>query len=182
MKLLSSFGDSNYAERAIRVRELLSFLESIKGSTGEVFFYLLEHGAATAWVLEVDAGLPEATVYRAIKRLRKLDIIVPGAIIPKIRGKLGGPRPTVWALAGSSTEEVARAMIKHTRAISPKYKVAEEMVQALLEDTPGIYERNEVTHRELINYLKIKRAPFKRNDVAELMATILLERGIKVWR
>lgn len=183
MKLFLPSGDNSLAERVVAVRQLVAFLEGITTSkvTSDIFFYLLEHGAATAWLLQVDLNQPEASVYRGLKRLRKLDVIVGAFKITTLRGSGGGPRTKVWALQGADAGEVADAIRKHHRALSPKYRVAEEMVQSILEDTPRIYERNEVNYRELVNYLKIQKMPFRRNDVAEMMTAILREKGIKVW-
>ena len=90
---------------------VLSKLRSIFASKAisEVFTYFCLHGATTAWVLQSDLNMPEATAYRALKQLRILGFIVPALKVSKMNRSKGGPRPTVWALEGASQEEVARA-------------------------------------------------------------------------
>ena len=92
-------------------RIILSKLRSIFSSeaVSEVFTYFCLHGATTAWTLQNELDMPEATAYRALKQLRTLGFVLPALKMSKIRHSRGGPRPTVWALEDASPEEVARA-------------------------------------------------------------------------
>jgi len=185
MKLLFSYGENNLSQRAVAVQELVAFLESIMKSpaTSDIFFYFLEHGAATAWLLQVDLTQPEASVYRALKNLRKMDILVDALKISRQRGSRGGPRPTVWALQGADAADVAAAIRKHYRSLSPKYRVAEELVQTVIQEH---LERNThvdgITHRTILGIIRGQAEPYHTRDIADLAATILREQGIKVWR
>ncbi len=185
MKLLFSYGANNLSQRAVAVQELVAFLESIMKSpvTSDVFFYFLEHGAATAWLLQVDLTQPEASVYRALKNLRKMDILVNAIKISKHKDSRGGPRPIVWALQGAHATDVAAAIRKHYRSLSPKYRVAEELVQTVIKDH---LERNThvdgITHRTILGIIKGQAEPYHTRDIADLAATILHGQGIKVWR
>lgn len=185
IRLLLPNGENNLTKRVVAVRELVAFLENIMRSaaTSEVFFYLLEHGAATAWLLQVELQMPEATAYRALKKLRVMDIVVDAITIRHQTGARGGPRPTVWALQGTSPEVVAAAIRKHQRALSPKYRVAEKFVQDILEphlnrDPSG----RGITFNQIIRYSRGQTAPYRNRDIADLAATILTMKGIKVWR
>ena len=97
------------------IQDLLSFTENVFSSpaVAEVFLYFCLHGASTAWVLQNELSMPEATSYRALKRLRSLGIVVPALKVSKIKNSKGGPRPTVWALEGADNDEVARALRLH---------------------------------------------------------------------
>jgi len=75
----------------------------------KVFKYFCLHGAATAWTLQNELDMPEATAYRSLKQLRFLGFVVPALKVSKVKRSKGGPRPTVWALEGASQEEVTRA-------------------------------------------------------------------------
>ncbi len=131
---LSSENEGNYREYVLIFRQLvtrdeninsssllseiprlLSFIEGIFRSPAiaEVFLYFCLHGAATAWVLQNEMNIPEASVYRALKRLRSLGIVVPAIKVSKHRNSKGGPRATVWALGGSSSDEIAGAIRLH---------------------------------------------------------------------
>lgn len=185
MKLLMSNENDNFAERAMAVRELISFLESILRSkvTSEVFFYLLEHGAATAWVLQVDLDQPEASVYRALKRLRKKDIIVGAFKITTQKGSGGGPRTKVWSIQGADATQVADAIRKHHRALSPKYRVAEEIVQSVISGyLKGRPSQEGITYRKILALVRPELQTYRAGDIAELAAVVLQAQGIKVWR
>ena len=185
MKLLLSYGSTNPLERVKHAQKILSFLENIMRShvTAEVFFYLLEHGATTAWVLQVDLQMSESSAYRALKRLRKSDIVFKATNIRHQHDIRGGPRPIVWALQGTPPEIVAKAIIQHQRALSPKYRVAEKFVQEVL--TPHLnkdqYSKG-ITFRQIIRYSRGHTDPFRNRDISEIAATILITKNIKVWR
>ena len=178
-------GENNLTKRVVAVRELVAFLESIMSSaaTSEVFFYLLEQGAATAWLLQVELQMSEATSYRALKRLRKMDLLIDATKIRHQHDTRGGPRPVVWALQGTPPEKIAGAIRKHQRALSPKYRVAEKFVQDILEphlnrDPSG----KGITFNQIIRYSRGQTAPYRNRDIADLAVTILTMKGIKVWR
>jgi hypothetical protein len=66
--------------------------------------------------------------------------------------------------------------------LSPKFRIAEEVAQTILDEY--IIKRNvsEVTYREIIIQVKELKMPFRAPDIAELAADYLNEKGIKVWR
>ncbi len=185
IKLLLPYGDNMLAERTMAIQELVAFFESImKGpATSDVFFYFLEHGAATAWLLQVDLMQSESTIYRVLKNLRKMDILVDAIKIPRQVGSKGGPRPIVWAIRGADATDVASAIRKHHRSLSPKYRVAENLVQTIIKEH---LERNThidgITHRMILSIIKGHAEPYHVGDIAVLSATILRQQGVKVWR
>jgi len=183
-KLLLLDGETNLAATLRNIQELLSFSEKIFSSSAiaEAFLYFCLHGASTAWVLQNELNMPEATSYRVLKRLRTLGIVVPALKVSKIRNSKGGPRPTVWALEGASTEEVATSLRLHYKMLSPKFRVAEEVAQTIMDEY--IVKRNvdEISYKEIIIQVKELRMPFRTPDIADLAADYLHERGIKVWR
>jgi len=166
------------------IQELLNFNEKIfsSSSVAESFMYFCLHGAATAWVLQSELNMPEATAYRALKRLRAMDIVVPALKVSKVKRSKGGPRPTVWALQNAESEEIAKALKLHYKMLSPKYKVAEEVAQTILEEYSQDGELDEISYKDIVGQVKELKIPFKAPDVAELTARYLHERGIKVWR
>lgn len=182
MKLLLSYESINPLDRVREAQQLLSFIESIFSSstTGAVFMYLLERGAATSWLLQVNLEIPEATTYQALKRLRRMQLITPELRITRKKYGKGGPRPVVWALLTATPEDVAVAARDHHRALSPNYRVAEELVQYLLEE----FVQEEITYRQILEHAKHKltMSTQRIRDVSELSAIILKEKGIRVWR
>jgi len=176
--------ENNLATTLKNIQELLSFSEKIFSSSAvaEAFLYFCLHGSATAWVLQNELNIPEASVYRALKRLRSLGIVVPAIKVSRNRNSKGGPRPTVWALEGSSTDEIARALRLHYQMLSPKFRIAEEVAQTILDEYITKRNVSEVTYREIIIQVKELKMPFRAPDIAELAADYLKEKGIKVWR
>lgn len=176
--------ENNLATTLKNIQELLSFSEKIFSSSAvaESFLYFCLHGSATAWVLQNELNIPEASVYRALKRLRSLGIVVPAIKVSRNRNSKGGPRPTVWALEGSSTDEIASALRLHYQMLSPKFRIAEEVAQTILDEYITKRNVSEVTYREIIIQVKELKMPFRAPDIAELAADYLKEKGIKVWR
>ena len=118
-KLKSLLSESdNPEDRKRDSQSVLFFIQRIFTSkvTGAVFMYFLVHGATTAWLLQVNLRIPEASVYRALKRLRALGIVTPEMRIPKQRHSQGGPRTVVWSLIDSHIDDVARAVRDHEKA------------------------------------------------------------------
>lgn len=183
-RLLSSDESESLASKLKNIQNLLSFGEKIfsSSSVAELFLYFCLHGAATAWALQTELSMPEATVYRALKRLRAMKIVVPALKVSKMRNSKGGPRPTVWALRGASTEEISRALKLHLRTSSPKYMVAEEVAQTIMDEYLSARDTNEISYREILICIKELRIPFSKPDVADITAQYLHEKGIKVWR
>ena len=175
---------NNLATTLKNIQELLSFSEKIFSSSAvaEAFLYFCLHGAATALILQTELNIPEATVYRALKRMRALGIIMPAIKVSKIKNSKGGPRPTVWSLKNSSTEEISKALRLHFRFLSPKYRIAEEVAQTILDEYVNRHSIQELTYRQILIHIKELRIPFNKPDIADLTAQYLHERGIKVWR
>lgn len=166
------------------IQELMSFSEKIfsSGSVSEAFLYFCLNGATTAWVLQCELGMPEATVYRALKRLRAMKVIVPALKVSKVKRSKGGPRPTVWALDTASPGEISDSLRLHYKMLSPKYRVAEEIAQTILEDYEAKGKPLEISYRDIMGEVKSLKIPFKGPDIADMAAKYLHEHGIKVWR
>ena len=148
-----------------------------------MFFYFCKHGAATAQVLQVQLSMKYQTVYRIIRALSNLGIIFPSQKIRNYARSKGGPRYEVWSLTGADRVDVAECIKLHRRCMSPKYRLAEEIMPTILDDF--IYKRNmtEVTKRELIQFVKdSKLVSFNAHDIVELAIPMIQAKGIKVWR
>jgi len=166
------------------IQELMSFSEKIFSSSAvsEAFLYFCLHGASTAWVLQCELNMPEATVYRALKRLRAMGVVVPALKVSKVKRSKGGPRPTVWAIDSATPEEVSTALKHHYRMLSPKFRVAEEVAQTILDEFAEKGIPLEINYRDIMLQVRELKIPFKGPDIADLAAQYLHERGIKVWR
>jgi predicted transcriptional regulator len=183
-KLLLLNEKNDLATTLKNIQELMSFSEKIFSSSAvsEAFLYFCLHGASTAWVLQCELNMPEATVYRALKRLRAMGVVVPALKVSKVKRSKGGPRPTVWAIDTATPEEISKALKHHYRMLSPKFRVAEEIAQTILEDYQESGRPLEIQYRDIMGQVKELKIPFKGPDIADLAAQYLHERGIKVWR
>jgi predicted transcriptional regulator len=183
-KLLLLNEKNDLATTLKNIQELMSFSEKIFSSSAvsESFLYFCLHGAATAWVLQCELNMPEATVYRALKRLRAMGVVVPALKVSKVQRSKGGPRPTVWAIDTATPDEVSTALKHHYRMLSPKFRVAEEVAQTILDEFSETGMPMEINYRDIMTQVKELKIPFKSPDIADLAAQYLHEKGIKVWR
>ena len=184
LQLLLPYGDDiTPIQRAIEAERLSSFLGSIFSSkaVGEVFIYLLDRKACTAWLLQIHLNIPEATAYRTLKRLRSLGILEKVLKISKPIKTAGGPRPTLWALLGASNADLANVIREHNRSQSPKYRAAEQIVQTMMRDYTSIRVKQEITRREINYVVKEFNMPYRRYDVQLFVEQILKDKGVKVW-
>lgn len=176
----------NYSQDSLTwTRRILSLCRGVFSSdaVADAFIYLCRHGAATAWLLQVQLNIPEATAYRVLKQLRALRLIEPVLKLPRRKLKRAGPIPKVWSLVGNYTkEDVAAAINLHYRTLSPKYRLAVEVAQSMLDNYLKPRQLQEVSYREILIHIKEMRVPFRAPDIAALAAQYLHERGVKVWR
>ena len=183
-KLLLLNEKNDLATTLKNIQELMNFSEKIfsSGSVSESFLYFCLHGAATAWVLQCELNMPEATVYRALKRLRAMGVVLPALKVSKVKRSKGGPRPTVWAIESASSDEVSNALKHHYRMLSPKFRVAEEVAQTILDDYMNRRNIEEISYREILIRVREMHIPFRTPDIAYLASQYLHEMGMKVWR
>jgi len=176
--------ENDLATTIKNIQELMSFSEKIFSSSAvaETFLYFCLHGAATVWTLQNELNIPEATAYRAVKRLRSMGILVPALKISKAQNSKGGPRPTIWSLDRTTTEEIAAALRLHYKLLSPKYKVAEEIAQTILDEYVTKRKVSEISYKEIVVQIREQQIPFRTPDIAELAASYLHDKGVKVWR
>lgn len=176
--------EENLALHDRNFEQLFSLCKRIFSSDAiaKAFLYLCIHGAATAWILQVKLNLTEPTAYRSLKQLRTLNIVKPAVKVPKKLKSKGGPRPTVWAIEGATTEEISAAINLHIKTLSPKYRIAEEVAQTILDNYLSKKPTLEITYSEIVLQIKQLRIPFNIPDIADLTAKYLHERGIRIWR
>lgn len=127
--------------------------------------------------------LDDSKVYRYIVKLKNLNIIEPAVRMPKERSSKGGPRATVYKVPDADIVHVNDAIALHRKLLSPKYRVAEELAQILLDEYIEPRGLKEITKREILVFVKERKVLFVAGDIAELMAQYLQhQRGIRVWR
>jgi len=148
-----------------------------------VLFYFIDYGASTALILQQRLKLNESKVYRYIGKLTNLNIIEPAIRMPRETRSKGGPRAVVFKVPDADIVQVNDAISLHRKLLSPKYRVAEELAQILLDEYIEPRGLKEITKKEILIFVKDRRVLFVAGDIAELMARYLQhQRGIKVWR
>ncbi len=148
-----------------------------------ILFYFMDYGAATSLILQQRLKLSASKVYYRIKQLKDLGLIEPAVRMPRERYSKGGPRATVFKVPDADIDQVNAAINLHRKLLSPKYRVAEELAQILLDEYIEPKGLKEITKREILVFVKKRHVLFVTGDIAELMARYLQnQRGIKVWR
>lgn len=176
--------DSCSNDTLTRIQRIVSLCRGIfaSSSVAQVFAYLCLNGAATTWTLQNELDMSEATAYRALKKLRSMKVIVPAFRVAKAKSSKGGPRPTIWAIRGATTEEISQALQLHYRIPSPKFRVTKQIAQTILDEYIAPRQVFEISYREIVIKVKELRIPFSTPDIADLAASYLHEKGVKVWR
>ena len=147
-----------------------------------VLFYFLDCGAATALTIQTRLKLGRDKTYRYLKKLERLGIIEPAVRMQKERPSKGGPRATVHKVPDATVDQVHEAIKIHRRLLSPKYRLAEEMAQLILDEYIEPRGMEEISYREILVFLREKRVTFVVADIAQMAARNLHEKGIKVWK
>jgi len=79
-------------------------------------------------------------------------------------------------------EEVSWALQLQYRMLSPKFRVAEEVAQTILDKYITPRRVGEISYREIVIKVRKLRIPFRAPDIADLAASYLNDLEIKVWR
>jgi len=86
-----------------------------------------------------------------------------------------------------SDEEVVRAVILHYRTLRPKYRAAEKVAQAILDDFYKKGKSMEISIRDIFVQVKALKIPFTSPHIADLAAQHLHEKASRsgdetLWR
>ena len=66
--------------------------------------------------------------------------------------------------------------------LSPKYRIAERIAQTILDEYMKKKKIDTISYKEILIHIKELKMPFRSPDIADLAATYLHDKGIKVWR
>ena len=77
-------------------------------------------------------------------------------------------------------EVVSWALQIHYRMLSPKFRVAEEVAQTILDEYITPHRVGKISYREIVIKVRELRIPFRAPDIAELAASYLNDLGIKI--
>ena len=145
----------------------------------KVVEYFLLHKAATLPILYDRLKLKRKTLYWILEELEVYGVI---QTITEIDENRRGRKFKVYATPDATEEDINKAIRLHKRLRSPKYRIAEKLAQTLLTDYITKAQSNEITFREIVITIREIKIPYNKYDIAEIVAKILEEKGIKVWR
>ena len=163
--------------KSLRILERLMRLDS-SPILQRVARYFLEKKASTSKILRTELELPKSTVTWALQQLTEIGFIEP---VSEVRQERGRPA-FIYATPDASEDDIKRARIRHRRISNPKYKAAERLAQTLLTEYLEKRERCEISIREILIFVREVKLPYSSADVAEIVAELLSEKGIKIWR
>jgi len=143
-----------------------------------VALYFIHQGAATDLILQQRLRISGASVRWARRELAVLGVIETALPLRAERGR----RAVVWMIPDASPPQIRDAAILHTRLKSPKYRVAEEVAQTILDNYLSKKTSLEITYREIVLQIKHLSLPFSTPDIADLAAQVLHEKGVRIWR
>jgi len=144
----------------------------------KVAMFFARHKASTFRILSRELKIPRSSLFWAIEELINLGFIEP---VDEIRQRKGRPA-FIYATPDASEDDVKRARIRHRRISNPKYRAAERLAQTLLTEYLEKRERCEISIREILVFVREVRLPYNAKDLAELVAELLSENGVKIWR
>lgn len=161
---------------------ILSQLKRIFSSEklGEIFLYLVDKKAFSAWDIQVHLDIPEQSAYRHLKTLRAMGIITKA--LRATKDVRPGIKPTIWQAQCAEADDIVNALNRHYRSLSPKYRVAEKLAQTLLTEIIEKDKQPELKYHEIVQRIREKNLHRELTDIADLTAQYLHEQGIKVWR
>ncbi len=87
----------------------------------------------------------------------------------------------IWVIEGAKPKQVTEALSIHNKMLSPKFRMAENIANAILEEYKEA-GKLEIHYRDIAGYIRKNRLPFKGSDIPELVARYLHAQGMKVWR
>lgn len=172
IKLLLSFYNNFACLPDSWTDELLSFHEKIVKSkaTSRVLIFLCRFKAATmATLMRSLPEIPEPTLYRTLK-----DLIRMGLVIAPVRGgtsrhRKGGPRPRIYAILGYEPENIAKARERDVLSQMPQGVSVERLTQLIMEEYVEPQKPMFVEIKWLRNYLREKARDYYSKDLLELV-------------
>ena len=152
--------------------ELLSFHEKIVRSkaTSRTLIFLCRFKAATmATLMRSLPEIPEATLYRTLKDLMRMGLVVTPVRGGTSRHRRGGPRPRIYAILGYEPENIAKARERDVLSQMPQGVSVERLTQLIMEEYVEPQKPIFVEIKWLRNYLREKARDYYSNNLLELV-------------
>ena len=141
-------------------------------------FYLNLEGATTQRILVQALNLEDRTAWRIIKHLETLKIAFPSTKISRPAKSKGGPPVTVYQTPDATPDQIQHAIALHKKLESPQYLAALNITQTILNDY--LSDSKEISFKDLLRYSR--NLGHRDPGISDLVAHLLQEQGIKVWR
>ena len=153
----------------------------ILGSQGlrRVSFHVLEAEAITLLIARVSLGLSLGSAVRHLEDLCSFGVIQPSLKLLRPQGIRGGRRVLVYTIPNAEGWRVEAVCKLHRRLENPLYPRALELAERILLT---LSRDNDVSYGDVVEAIKPSSRASDVPALAEAVARILLERGIRVWK
>jgi len=179
--ILPTFEITNSEEGRLRRENIRSVFGTIaKRNNWEILLYLLENGAITSIIAWRRLNITPRSAWRSLEELRDIEIIEVALRnkIPRVRGVPAN----VYRLPDATVEQVRNAVQLHNKLFtSKKFRLADNLAQTILEEFKE-EEIKEVYYKSLFQQVKALCVGYNTSDITDMVATILHERGVRIWR
>jgi len=191
IKLVITNVSINYDSDLTGVQELVSVSESNLKDVGKILasdglrkvaWYFLDYGAATSCILQFKLNIANGTVFRYIKILQKMGVIMPAMRSRHTIDAKGGPRPTIWMVPGTRLDDINDAHQLHIKLQSPKYVAGDRLGQLILEEYLEPRFVKEINGREILIEARKHKVGGDLSDIVTFATEYLNTHGIKVWK
>ena len=147
-----------------KIDELFSFFERVAKSKNRtaIMKYLLKNIASSPTCIRDDLLIPEASVYREIKKLEKwgyIEWVIPTSFNWKRKGYATG----IIALPIYKPEDLIEARNREIERIKPQAKMVQKAYQLILEEFTS--KPDLATRKNIIKQLKPEFSGFHVNDI-----------------
>jgi hypothetical protein len=126
-------------------------------------------------------GLDKMSVCRGLSELKTMGVAVTAGQVqqPNIRG----PKPTVWALYNYAPEDIASAVQKHMKAMSPMFTESARVGQLVLDEYFTRYTwKSEEKMSQVAQFVNSHNPGFPKGEFLDHVANYCLLQGKRLTR
>lgn len=143
-------------------------------------FHVMEEGGVTLLLMRRLLGFSLGSAVRHLEDLESLGVLRPATKLLRPDYARGGPRVVVYRTPDADLVQVQRVCDRHRCFEDPLYLRALEVSGGLRR--ASLLEGGEVSYVEVVDYLRRDSSAPNVYILAEKVARILVEEGVKVWR
>ena len=167
------------------VEKFYKKLERVSAKHLAVAQYIRLNTVTVPSLIIQELDMPEGTVYRIIKGLKKWGLIKYAGSINNRRkkGVKGGPQPEIiaWIDAQIHPEQIAELKIKYYGGINPAMREITKLIPMLIDEYVDPYQK-EIKYTQIVSKVKECLPGYSVLPLADECAANLQKIGIKVFK